>query len=62
MDMKWWQRGLIWFALLSLASLVVPGVDPFAPVGLALVLIVAFEVVSRRLWPRRGRKRTYPLA
>jgi predicted PurR-regulated permease PerM len=61
-NMTWWQRGLIWFALLSLASLVIQGVDPFAPIGLALVLIVAFEVVSRRLWPRRARKRTYPLA
>lgn len=54
--MKWWQRLLIWLALVAAAALVWPGVDPVMPLLLGAFLIVAFEVGGRPLIRRlRGR-------
>jgi Sec-independent protein secretion pathway component TatC len=51
--MKTWQTILVWALLIVLAATILPGVDPIKPTVLAIVLIVAFELVRRRFLTRR---------
>jgi Sec-independent protein secretion pathway component TatC len=51
--MKTWQRILIWGLLVLIAAVIVPGVDPFGPILLAIVLIAAFELTRARLFRTR---------
>jgi len=50
---KTWQRIVVWALLAVFAAAIVPGVDPFKPTLLAIVLIVAFEVARRRFLSQR---------
>jgi Sec-independent protein secretion pathway component TatC len=54
--MKWWQRLLIWLVLITVAALVWPGVDPYMPLVLGALLIVAFELAGRPLIRRLRRR------
>jgi len=48
-----WRRALVWLLILVVVALILPGVDPYAPLLLGALLIVAFEIAHRRHWKRR---------
>jgi Sec-independent protein secretion pathway component TatC len=55
--MKRWHRALVWLLLLIVAAIIVPGVDPYTPLLLGVVLIATFELSQRRLLPLLRRRR-----